>query len=337
MKTALIFGITGQDGSFLAELLLEKGYRVHGVIRRLSIIGTKRIDYIIDKVHLHFGDLTDSVSLQKILHEVKPDEVYNLAAQSHVRVSFDIPVYTVEVNALGVIKLLEILRLGFPDCKYYQASSSEMFGKVLETPQTEKTPFNPRSPYGCAKTFAFYTTKMYREAYGLQTYNGILFNHESPRRGDTFITKKVVNGFSKIKKGELDHITIGNLEAKRDWGYAKDYVHAIYEIVQKEPDDYVVCTGNTRSVRKLIETVARHNDIEISWKHKGLKEIGIDKKTGKTIVRIDPKYYRPAEVDLLQGYSGKLEKKFNWKPSITFNDLIKLMVEESWKEHGIKS
>jgi len=335
MKKALIFGISGQDGSYLAELLLEKGYEVHGVVRRLSIIGTKRIDHIIDKLKLHFGDLTDELSLQKVLYEIKPDEVYNLAAQSHVRVSFDIPVYTANVNALGTLRILEIIRCLLPECKFYQASSSEMFGKVQEIPQTEKTPFYPRSPYGCAKTFAFYATRMYREAYGLKTYNGILFNHESPRRGDTFVTKKVVNGFTKIKKGLLQEIKIGNLEAKRDWGYAKDYVNAIYQIVQGIPEDYVVCTGETRSVRELVESVAKHNGFEIVWKYKGKKEIGIDKKTGKTLIRIDENYYRPAEVDLLQGYCGKLEKAIDWKRTISFDDLVKLMVEESWKEHKL--
>lgn len=334
MKKALIFGICGQDGSYLAELLLEKGYQVHGVVRRLSIIGTKRIDHIIDKLVLHFGDLTDSLSIDKILNEVKPDEIYNLAAQSHVRVSFDIPLYTVDVNALGALRILETIRILDLDVKYYQASSSEMFGKVQENPQTEKTPFYPRSPYGCAKTFAFYVTRMYREAYGIKTYNGILFNHESPRRGDTFITKKIVNGFARIKHGKQESISVGNLEAKRDWGYAKDYVEAIYQMVQGEPDDYVVCTGDTRSVRELVETIAKHNGYELFWKHKGLHEKGIDKKSGKTLITIDEKYYRPAEVDLLQGYCGKLEKKFEWKPTITFDELIKLMVEQSWKEHG---
>jgi len=337
MKKALIFGATGQDGSYLMELLLEKGYEVHGVVRRASLIGTKRIDHIIDKVNLHFGDLTDSCSLQKIINEVKPDEIYNLAAQSHVRVSFDVPVYTADVNALGVLRILEILRIALPECKYYQASSSEMFGKVQEVPQTEKTPFYPRSPYGCAKTFAFYITRMYREAYGMQTYNGILFNHESPRRGDTFVTKKIINGFTKIKSGKQDFITIGNLDAHRDWGYAKDYVHAIHLIVQKEPNDYVVCTGETHSVREFIEKVAEINGYQITWKYKGLNEIGIDKNTKKVLVKINEKYYRPAEVDYLQGYCGKLEKKFNWKPSITFHGLIDLMVKESWKENGIKN
>jgi GDPmannose 4,6-dehydratase len=333
MKKALIFGISGQDGSYLAELLLEEGYEVHGVVRRLSIIGTKRIDHIIDKLKLHFGDLTDELSLQKIITDVKPDEIYNLAAQSQVRVSFDIPVYTANVNALGALRILEIIRCSLSECKYYQASSSEMFGKVQEIPQTEKTPLYPRSPYGCAKTFAFYATRMYREAYGMKTYNGILFNHESPRRGDTFVTKKIVNGFAKIKNGKLGHIKIGNLEAKRDWGYAGDYVNAIYQMVQKEPDDYVVCTGETRSVRELIERVAKYNGFEIIWKHKGNKEIGIDKTSGRKLIRIDKSYYRPAEVDLLQGYCGKLERSINWHRTLSFDDLIKLMVEESWKEN----
>lgn len=335
--TALITGVTGQDGSYLAELLLEKGYEVHGIVRRISSINTRRIDQIIDKLKLHFGDLTDELSLQKIIAEVRPDEIYNLAAQSHVRVSFDIPVYTADVNALGTLRILEIIRCSLPECKYYQASSSEMFGKVQEIPQTEKTPFYPRSPYGCAKTFAFYATRMYREAYGLKTYNGILFNHESPRRGDTFITKKIVNGFAKIKSRKLENISVGNLEAKRDWGFAGDYVNAIYQMVQGEPDDYVVCTGETRSVRELVERIAFHNGFDIEWKHKGLKEIGIDKKTGKTLIMIDEKYYRPAEVDLLQGYCGKLENKFDWKRTLSFDDLIKLMVEASWKENGINN
>jgi len=332
---ALLTGITGQTGSYLAELLLEKGYEVHGLVRRLSIIGTKRIDKIIDRVHLQFGDLTDANSIHKVLLSVKPDEIYNLGAQSHVRVSFDIPIYTADVNALGSLRILEAIKNFLPDAKFYQASSSEMFGKVQEVPQKETTPFYPRSPYGVAKTFAFYITRVYREAYGLRAYNGILFNHESPRRGDTFITKKLVNGFREIKEGKKDFVLVGNLEAKRDWSHAQDYAEAIWQIVQQDkPDDYVIATGETHSVRELVGEIALLNGYKLTWSGLGKDEIGSDERTGRVLVKIDERYFRPAEVDFLQGDATKALNTFGWKPRIKFRELIKNMVEESWKKDG---
>ena len=321
VKTALITGITGQDGSYLAELLLGKGYTVHGLIRRSSSFNTERIDHIYKDPHdpearlfLHYGDLTDGAGLRQVLTACQPDEVYNLGAQSHVRVSFDQPVYTAQVDAIGTLRLLEAIRdLGLPT-KFYQASSSEMFGQVAETPQTEKTPFHPRSPYGCAKVFSYWQTVNYREAYGMFACNGILFNHESPRRGETFVTRKITRAATRIREGIQEKLYLGNLDARRDWGFAGDYVEAMWLVLQQEqPDDYVIATGETHSVREFVEEVF------------GL--LGLD---WKKCVEIDPRYFRPAEVDMLLGDASKARKVLGWKPRITFKALAKMMTEHDW-------
>lgn len=317
-KRALITGITGQDGSYLAELLLEKGYEVHGIIRRSSSFNTQRIDHIYRDAHdpksrlfLVHGDLSDSSALNTILRNVQPDEIYNLGAQSHVRVSFDTPEYTTDVTALGTIRILEAIREVGISPKFYQASSSEMFGKVGETPQSEKTPFHPRSPYACAKVFAYYATVNYREAYNLFACNGILFNHESERRGETFVTRKITRAATRIKLGLQDKLFLGNLDAKRDWGYAKDYVEAMWLMMQAEKsDDYVIATGETHSVQEFVEETFRYLDLD--WKQ---------------YVDIDPWYYRPSEVDLLLGDSSKARRELGWEPKVGFKDLVKLMVD----------
>jgi GDPmannose 4,6-dehydratase len=315
---ALITGITGQDGSFLTELLLEKGYTVHGVIRRTSSFNTQRIDHLYQDPHipgtrmfLDHGDLSDSTSLNTILRQVVPDEIYNLGAQSHVRVSFDVPEYTTDVTAVGTVRILEAIReLGIRP-KFYQASSSEMFGKVVETPQTETTPFYPRSPYACAKVFAYHTTVNYREAYGLFACNGILFNHESERRGETFVTRKITRAATRIKMGLQDKLFLGNLDAKRDWGYAKDYVEAMWLMMQAEKsDDYVIATGETHSVKEFVQEVFSYLDMD--WKE---------------YVQIDPWYYRPSEVDFLQGDSTKARRELGWEPKVGFHELVRLMVD----------
>ncbi|MCF6276319.1 MAG: GDP-mannose 4,6-dehydratase [Candidatus Magasanikbacteria bacterium] len=336
MKKALITGITGQDGSYLAEFLLEKGYEVHGIIRRSSSFNTGRLNHIYKDPHdkgvklfLHYGDLLDASNINKILNKVKPDEVYNLGAQSHVRVSFDLPIYTGDADGLGTLRLLEAIKNSGLNIKFYQAGSSEMYGKVKEVPQSEKTAFYPRSPYGCAKVYAHWLVVNYRESYDIFACNGILFNHESPRRGGTFVTKKIVDGLVAIKKGEQDKLYLGNLNAKRDWGYSKDYVRAMWMMLQQEkPNDYVIATGETHSVREFAEKTAQLLNMEIEWRGEGLQEIGIDKKTGKTIIEIDEKYFRPAEVDLLLGDSSKAKKELGWEPEVKFDDLIKIMVEE---------
>ncbi|MFH1292369.1 MAG: GDP-mannose 4,6-dehydratase [bacterium] len=345
MKKALITGITGQDGSYLAELLLEKGYEVHGIIRRSSSFSTGRIDHIYQDPHeencrlfLHYGDLTDGSNISRILEKVQPDEVYNLGAQSHVKVSFEIPVFTANTDGLGALRLLDAIKDKEMKVKFYQAGSSEMFGKVMETPQKETTPFYPRSPYGCAKVFAHWMAINYREAYNMFVCNGILFNHESPRRGGTFVTKKVTNAFANIKLGKRDKLFIGNLEAKRDWGYAKDYVQAMWLMLQQDqPDDYVVATGENHSVREFIEETAKLLDYEIEWQGQGKEEKGIDKKTGKVLVEIDDKYYRPTEVDNLLGDPSKAKEKLGWKPSVDFKGLIKLMLEAEFERAGFKA
>lgn len=335
-KKAIITGVTGQDGSYLAELLLEKGYEVYGLIRRASMPNTSRLDHLTSGKHatrlfLTYADLSDSSNLVRIIHKIKPDEIYNIGAQSHVSVSFDIPEYTVNINALGTLRLLEVVRNLHMPVRFYQASSSEMFGKVLATPQNERTPFNPQSPYGLSKVFAFHITKIFRTGYGIFASNGILFNHESPRRGFTFVTRKITLGLSRIKLGMQDVLWLGNLNAKRDWGYAKDYVEAIWKILQhKEPDDFLIATGETHSVREFAVEVAKHLGINLEWKGKGLKEKGIDKKTGKTIIRVDPQYFRPNEVEFLQGDSTKARKLLGWKPKTTFTKLAKLMAEEDF-------
>lgn len=339
MKKALITGITGQDGSYLAELLLSKGYIVHGLIRRASTFNTSRIDHLFQDPHvknkkliLHYGDLSDSSNLSRLIESIKPDEIYNLGAQSHVRVSFDVPEYTADVVGLGTLRLLDAIRESGVKTKFYQASSSEMFGKAQETPQNENTSFYPRSPYACAKVFAYWITKNYREAYGLFACNGILFNHESPRRGKTFVTKKITRGLTRIKLGIDKKLFLGNLEAKRDWGYAEDYVYGMWlSLQQSKPDDYVLATGETHTVREFVEETAKFLDINLIWKGKGIKEKGIDKKTGKTIIEIDPVYFRPSEVDLLIGDASKAKKILGWKPKIDFKKLVRLMSEHDYK------
>jgi len=328
MKKALITGITGQDGSYLAELLLEKGYEVHGIVRRASLINTHRIDHIFDKINLHYGDLTDSANIINILKKTEPDEIYNLAAQSHVKVSFELPEYTGNVDGLGTLRILEAVRiLGMEKtCRIYQASTSEMYGLVQEIPQTETTPFYPRSPYGCAKVYAYWTTKNYREAYEMYACTGILFNHESPRRGETFVTRKIVRGLSRISVGEQNVLYLGNLDAKRDWGHAKDYVKAMWLMLQQDhPEDYVIATGKQYSVREFVEKVAPYFGMNIEWYGSGDDEIGIDKITKKTIVAVNSKYYRPSEVETLLGDPSKAKKELGWEPEISFDQLVEDM------------
>ena len=335
MKKALITGITGQDGSYLAEFLLKKGYEVHGMIRRSSSINTERIDHLYKDPHkintklfLHYGDLSDSSNIARLLEKIKPDEIYNLGAQSHVRVSFDIPEYTGDVAGLGALRLLDAIREARIKTKFYQASSSELFGKAQEIPQSETTPFYPRSPYAIAKLYAYWITVNYRESYGIFACNGILFNHESPRRGETFVTRKITRGLARILAGKEDCLYMGNLDAERDWGYAKDYVEGMWLMLQqKKPDDYVLATGETHSVRDFIEECAKLLKIKLEWKGKGVKEIGINKKTKKIIIRIDPKYFRPAEVDLLLGDPSKAKKILKWKPKTKFKELVKIMLK----------
>lgn len=342
-KKALITGITGQDGSYLAELLLAKGYEVHGIIRRSSSFNTERIDHLHSnpKIHgvnffLHHGDLSDSSNIARLLEKIQPDEIYNLGAQSHVRVSFDIPEYTADVDAVGTLRILDAIKDSGIKTKFYQASSSELFGKVQEIPQSEKTPFYPRSPYGVAKLYAYWITVNHRESYDMFACNGILFNHESPRRGETFVTRKITRGLARIMSGKHDCIYLGNLDAKRDWGYAKDYVEGMWMMLQqKQPDDYVLATGETHSVREFIEECMKLLKIDFAWKGKGLKEIGYDKKTKKVLFRIDPKYFRPAEVDILLGDPTKARKKLGWKPKTTFKQLVKIMLEEDLQSEGL--
>ena len=339
---AFITGITGQDGSYLAELLLEKGYEVHGLIRRASTFNTKRIDHLyIDphvngvKLFLHYGDLSDSSNIYKLLNKIKPDEIYNLGAQSHVKVSFEIPEYTANITGLGTLRVLDAIKeLGLKS-KFYQASSSEMFGKVIETPQTETTPFYPRSPYGCAKVFGYWITRNYRESYGIFASNGILFNHESPRRGETFVTRKITRGLARIKLGLEECLYLGNLDSKRDWGYTKDFVEGMWRILQHEkPDDFVLATGETHTVREFVEESCKYLGFDLVWKGGGLGEQGLDTKTGKIIVKIDQKYFRPAEVDLLVGDASKAKKELGWVPITGFKELIKLMCEHDLESEG---
>ncbi|CDZ25100.1 GDP-mannose 4,6 dehydratase [[Clostridium] cellulosi] len=334
MKKALITGITGQDGSYLTELLLKKGYEVHGIVRRSSNVNTQRIEHLLaddsirdKKLFLHYGDLNDSGSLSRLLYQIQPSEVYNLAAQSDVKISFDIPEYTSDVNALGTLRLLGSIKEVDPSIKYYQASSSELFGKVRETPQTENTPFYPRSPYAAAKLYAYWITVNYREAYGMFACNGILFNHESPRRGENFVTRKITKGISNILKGKQDKLILGNLDAKRDWGYAGDYVEAMWLILQQEkPDDYVVATGETHTVREFCELAFKCVGIDIAWEGSGLNEIGVDSRTGKQLIGISERYFRPSEVDLLLGNAKKAREKLGWSPKVSFEELVKIMV-----------
>lgn len=347
MKTALITGITGQDGSFLAELLIEKGYSVHGIIRRSSSFNTERIEHLYlrewikdqkqDRViNLHYGDMTDSSSLIRILQQVQPDEIYNLAAQSHVKVSFDVPEYTAETDAVGTLRLLEAIRiLGLENkTKIYQASTSELYGMVQEVPQKETTPFYPRSPYGVAKMYAYWITKNYRESYGMFAANGILFNHESERRGETFVTRKITLAAARIAKGLQNKLYLGNLSALRDWGYAKDYVECMWLILQQEkPDDFVVATGEAHSVRDFCTLAFKYAGIELKWQGEGVNEQGVDVKTGNVLVEVDPKFFRPAEVEQLLGDPTKAQKELGWNPRKTsFEDLVRIMVESDLKK-----
>lgn len=335
-KKALITGITGQDGSYLAELLLEKGYEVHGTIRRASTFNTSRIDHLYQDPHgnktrlfLHYSDLADGSNLNRLLEKIQPDEIYNLAAQSHVRVSFDIPEYTGDVTALGALRILDAIRETGIKTRFYQASSSEMYGLVQEVPQKESTPFYPRSPYGVAKLYAYWITKNYRESYGLHASNGILFNHESPRRGETFVTRKITRGLARIKLGKEDKLYLGNLDAKRDWGYAKDYVEGMWRMLQQETsDDYVLATNETHTVREFIEEASKILGFDLEWHGEGLDEKGFDKVSGRIIIEIDPKYFRPAEVDLLIGDYAKAKEKLGWEPATKFNELVRLMAEQ---------
>jgi GDPmannose 4,6-dehydratase len=333
-KKAIITGITGQDGSYLAELLLHKGYLVYGIIRRSSSFNTGRLDAIYQdphvedqRLHLLYGDLNDASSLNKILKVVRPDEVYNLGAQSHVKVSFDVPEYTAEIDAVGAIRLLEAMRELELNARFYQASSSELYGKAVEIPQRETTPFYPRSPYAAAKAYAFYITRNYREAYGMFAVNGILFNHESPRRGETFVSRKITRAVGRIKHGLQDRLYLGNLEAKRDWGFAGDYVDAMWRMLQAdEPDDYVIATGESHSVREFCELAFSHAGFPLTWCGNGVHEQGIG-PNDRLMVEIDPRYFRPTEVDLLLGDSTKAQKKIGWKPVIDFSSLVRAMVD----------
>ena len=340
MKKALITGITGQDGSYLAELLLEKGYEVHGMIRRSSSFNTGRINHIYRDPHekdvrlfLHYGDLNDASSINLLLRDIQPAEIYNLGAQSHVRVSFDVPEYTGEVDALGAVRILEGIRETGLTTRFYQASSSELYGKVVETPQKETTPFYPRSPYACAKAYAFYITQNYRESYDMYACNGILFNHESPRRGETFVTRKITRAATRIKLDMQSCLYLGNLDAKRDWGFAGDYVEAMWLMMQQDrADDYVIATGETWSVRAFAEKVFERLDMPLEWQGNGSDETGIDTKSGKVVVRIDPRYFRPAEVDLLLGDPAKAKRELGWELKTSFDQLVEMMVDADLKQ-----
>lgn len=343
-KIALITGITGQDGSYLTELLLEKGYEVHGIIRRASSFNTKRIDHLYKDPHLknvklflHYGDLSDSSNLNRIIEKVRPTEIYNLAAQSHVQVSFESPEYTADVTGIGTLRLLDAIKDTKLKTKFYQASTSELFGLVQETPQKETTPFYPRSPYACAKLYSYWITINYRESYGLYACNGILFNHESPRRGETFVTRKITRGLARILAGKDDCLYLGNIDAKRDWGYAKDYVEGMWRMLQQDkPEDIVLATGETHTVREFIEESCKTAKIDLEWKGKKEKEVGIDRKTGKAIIKIDKRYYRPAEVEMLLGNPSKAKKVLDWKPATKFKDLVRIMMEADLKKQGVK-
>lgn len=340
MKKALITGVTGQDGSYLAELLLSKGYEVHGIIRRASSFNTHRLDHLYHDRHekgvglfLHYGDLTDSSNLNRLIEDVQPVEIYNLAAQSHVQVSFEVPEYTAETDAIGTLRILDAIKKSGVHCRFYQASTSELYGKVQEVPQTEKTPFYPRSPYGVAKQYAFWITVNYREAYGMHASNGILFNHESPRRGETFVTRKVTRAVARIKQGSQPCLYLGNLDAQRDWGFAPDFVEAMWLMLQQDkPDDYVIATGEMHSVREFTTKAFEHVGIKVEWSGEGVNESGVDVATGKTVVSIDPRYFRPAEVEQLLGNPAKARAQLGWQPRVSFAELVQIMMDADLEE-----
>jgi GDPmannose 4,6-dehydratase len=345
-KRALITGVTGQDGSYLAELLLSKGYLVHGIKRRSSSFNSARVDHLYEDVHevdhrftMHYGDMTDSTNLIRLIQEVQPDEIYNLAAQSHVQVSFETPEYTANADGMGTLRLLEALRiLRMDKTRFYQASTSELYGKVVETPQKETTPFYPRSPYGVAKLYAYWITVNYREAYGMHASNGILFNHESPRRGETFVTRKITRAVAAIAAGDQDRLYLGNLDSKRDWGHARDYVEGMWRILQQEkPDDYVLATGRTVSVREFVDTAFRVAGIDIEWRGQGVDERGYVRGTERCLIEIDPRYFRPTEVDLLLGDPTKAEKELGWRATTTLEEMIVEMVNSDIREHATNS
>ncbi len=338
-KKALITGITGQDGSYLAELLLEKNYEVHGIVRRTSLFNRNRIEHLHSNpnLFLHYGDMTDSSNLNRILEKIQPLEIYNLAAQSHVQVSFEVPEYTAEVDGVGTLRILDAIKQTGIKSRFYQASTSELYGLVQEVPQTEKTPFYPRSPYAVAKLYAYWAVVNYREAYGLHASNGILFNHESPRRGETFVTRKITLSVAGIKAGTLSHLTMGNIDAKRDWGFAKDYVEMMWMMLQQDKaDDYVVATNETHTVREFIEESFKIAGHTIVWEGKDENEVGKDAKTGKILVKIDPKFFRPTEVELLIGNPAKAKKQLGWEPKVKFKELVKIMTEADLAAVGIK-
>ena len=342
MKKALITGITGQDGSYLTELLFKKGYEVHGVIRRHSTSCTERIDHILEDVSLrerlflHYGDLMDSSNARRLIEKVQPDEVYNLAAQSHVGVSFEVPEYTAEATGVGTLRLLEAVRQSGRAIRFYQASTSELFGGIPETaPQSETTPFYPKSPYGAAKLYSFWITKNYRESYDMFAVNGILFNHESPRRGETFVTRKITLAVARILAGKQEKLSLGNLDAKRDWGFAGDYVEGMWRMLQQEtPDDYVLATNETHTVREFAELAFREAGIEIAWRGSGVEEKGYDAQSGRLLVDVDPRYFRPAEVELLWGDASKAERELGWQRKVSFADLVRMMVRADMEQYG---
>ena len=342
MKKALITGITGQDGSYLTELLLEKGYEVHGIIRRQSSQNTERIDHVLNdsafakRVFLHYGDLTDSSNAHGLIQEIRPDEVYNLAAQSHVAVSFEVPEYTAEATGVGTIRLLEAVRQSGLSIRFYQASTSELFGGLPETaPQSEATPFYPKSPYGAAKLYSFWITKNYRESYDMFAVNGILFNHESPRRGETFVTRKITIAAAKIMAGKQEKLSLGNLDAKRDWGFAGDYVEGMWRMLQQDtPDDYVLATNETHTVREFAELTFRELGVELRWQGAGIEEKGYDAKTERLLVDVDPQFFRPAEVELLWGNPSKAEKELGWHRKVSFPALVRMMVQSDVEKYG---
>ncbi len=339
-KKAFITGITGQDGSYLAEFLIQKEYEVHGIVRRASSFNTKRINHLYKdqhdkdvKLYLHYGDMTDSSNLNRLIEKIDPDEIYNLAAQSHVKVSFDVPEYSAEVDALGTLRILDAIKEIGIKTKFYQASTSELYGKAQEIPQTETTPFYPRSPYGVAKLYAFWIVRNYREAYNLYACNGILFNHESPRRGETFVTRKITMAASAIKAKKQDCLYMGNINAKRDWGYAPDYVEGMWMMLQqKQPDDFVLATGETHTVREFIEKSFSRLGMQIIWQGQKEDEVGIDKNSGKTIIKIDPKYYRPTEVEFLLGDPKKAKEDLGWEPMVKFDELVNIMTDADWEK-----